>query len=175
MFHFSTYHTACWKKTGKGQTEDNPKVTSGPKYCEGEQTTAHPGGDPDSMRVMSYNLYGWNALVQNPWKAENVYKAIRQINPDILGAQECEGREAQVAAAIGSDYAVAGSATAGHSIIYRTSVFDFEGHGVVDLNEMDQFGLVSGKVIILFLIYLGPYSENCRICSLYPQAVRHYS
>ena len=28
---------------------------------------------------MSYNLYGWNALVQNPWKAENVYKAIRQV------------------------------------------------------------------------------------------------
>merc|ERR1712123_441017 len=34
------------------------------------------------MRVMSYNLFGWNALVQNSWKAENVYKAIRQINPD---------------------------------------------------------------------------------------------
>ena len=28
---------------------------------------------------MSYNLYGWDALVQNPWKAENVYKAIRQV------------------------------------------------------------------------------------------------
>jgi len=136
-----TYHTACWMKTAKDQTTVNSKVTSGPKYCEGEQTTQHPGGDPDTMRVMSYNLYGWNALVQNPWKAENVYKAIRQINPDILGAQECEGKEAEVAAAIGSDYAIAGSATAGHSIIYRTSVFDFEGHGVVNLNEMDVYGL----------------------------------
>ena len=140
---YRTYHTACWKKTAKGQTTANSKVTSGPKYCEGEQTTAQPGGETDSMRVMSYNLYGWNALVQNPWKAENVYKAIRQINPDLLGAQECEGMEAQVAAAIGSDYAIAGSATAGHAIIYKTSVFDFEGQGVVDLNEKDQFGLVS--------------------------------
>ena len=100
---YRTYHTACWKETAEGQTAANSKVTSGPKYCEGEQTTAQPGGETDSMRVMSYNLYGWNALVQNPWKAENVYKAIREINPDLLGAQESEGREAQVAAAIGSD------------------------------------------------------------------------
>jgi len=92
------------------------------------------------FQVMSYNLYGWNALVQNPWKAENVYKAIRQINPDILGAQECEGREHEVAANIGSDYAVAGSASAGHSIIYRTSVFTFEGQGNAGLNEADQWG-----------------------------------
>merc|ERR1719419_312116 len=82
-----TYHTACWMKTAKTQTAANSVVTSGPKYCDGEQTTSDPGGEYDSIRVMSYNLYGWNALVQNPWKAENVYKAIRQVNPDILGAQ----------------------------------------------------------------------------------------
>merc|ERR1712121_39795 len=137
-----TYHNACWKKSAKGQTQANSKVTSGPKYCEGDEpTTPKPGGETDSMRVMSYNLYGWNALVQNPWKAENVYKAIRQINPDLLGAQECEGHERDVAAAIGSDYAIAGSATAGHSIIYKTSVFTFEGQGVVNLHEQDQWGL----------------------------------
>merc|ERR1712241_630425 len=135
-----TYHTACWKKTAKGQTQANSKVTSGPKYCEGDNTTPSPGGDVDSMRVMSYNLYGWDALVQNPWKAENVYKAIRNINPDLLGAQECEGHERDVAANIGSDYAIAGEATAGHSIIYKTSVFSYEGHGVVKLNEADQWG-----------------------------------
>ena len=139
-----TYHNACWKKSAKGQTQANSKVTSGPKYCEGDEpTTPNPGGETDSMRVMSYNLYGWNALVQNPWKAENIYKAIREINPDLLGAQECEGHERDVAAAIGSDYAIAGSATAGHSIIYKTSVFTFEGQGVVDLHEKDQWGLVS--------------------------------
>jgi len=135
-----TYHTACWMKTAKTQTAANSVVTSGPKYCDGEQTTSDPGGEYDSIRVMSYNLYGWNALVQNPWKAENVYKAIRQVNPDILGAQECEGREYDVAANIGSDYTVAGSSNAGHAILYKTSVFTFEGHGYVQLNEMDQFG-----------------------------------
>ena len=91
---------------------------------------------------MSYNLYGWNALGQNPWKAENVFKAIRAIEPDILGAQECEGREQQVAASIGADYAVAG-VSAGHAIIYRTSVLTLEDHGEMELKERDQFGPVS--------------------------------
>ena len=80
-----TYHNACWKKSAKGQTQANSKVTSGPKYCEGDgPTTPNPGGETDTMRVMSYNLYGWNALVQNPWKAENVYKAIREINAIVI-------------------------------------------------------------------------------------------
>ena len=75
--------------------------------------------------MVSYNLYGWNALIQNPWKAENIYKAIRNIKPDILGAQECEGQEEVIAAAIGSDFAVAGHASdnvlATHAILYNTS------------------------------------------------------
>ena len=147
-------------KTDKTQTTSNGNVISGPKYCGDPPptTTSDPSGEQDSMRVssiniviviinitwqvMSYNLYGWNALVQNPWKAENVYKAIRNVQPDILGAQECEGREHDVAANIGSDYAVAGAASAGHSIIYRTSVFTLDGHGTQQLNEMDQYGPV---------------------------------
>ena len=46
-----------------------------------------PSGETDYMRVMSFNLYGWNALVQSPWKAENVYKAIRLINPEPRSAR----------------------------------------------------------------------------------------
>ena len=148
-------------KTAKTQTTSNSAVVSGPKYCDGEQTTTDPNGSTDSMRVrmswkrtpgiikgfsqvMSYNLYGWNALVQNPWKAENIYAAIRRSSPDILGAQECEGREWDVASNIGGDYSVAGEATAGHAIIYRTSVLTFEGQGQMQLNEMDQWGPVGG-------------------------------
>ena len=141
-----TWHTACWKKTAKDTPQANSKVTSGPKFCnttpKPDNTTPQPGGDSDNIRVMSYNLYGWNALRKNAWKAKNVYNAITQINPDLLGAQECEGLEKEVAEAIGSEYAIAGSATAGHSIIYKTTVFNFEGHGVVNLHEKDQWGLV---------------------------------
>ena len=93
------------------------------------------------MQVLSYNLNGLNG--GNPQNAPNVFKAIRLANPDILGAQECEGLEQVVAANIGPNYAVAGSANAGHAIIYRTTMFELEGHGFVKLNEQDNFGIVS--------------------------------
>ena len=40
---------------------------------------------------------------------------------------------------IGGDYS-----TAGHAILYRTSVLTFEGQGQMQLNEMDQWGPVGG-------------------------------
>jgi len=131
----SNYHTACWMKTAKGAVQSNPGMTSGPKYC-GDHPTPSPG---NTFRAMSYNMYGWNALIQNPWKAENMYKAIRATNPDILGGQETENLAEQVAGNIGSDYHVA-STTAGHAIIYKSSVFLLTGQGIVDINEADQWG-----------------------------------
>ena len=82
-------------------------------------------------------------LEESPYNlVGTVLETLLQVNPDILGAQECEGREWDVAANIGSDYAVAGAASAGHAVIYRTSVFSFEGQGYTTLNEMDQYGPV---------------------------------
>ena len=141
------------------------ELVSGPKYC-GQQTTEDPhtteepiDGEMESLRVirrilikfsqslflkiMSYNVYGWNAFGQNPWKAENVYKAIRQVSPDILGAQECQEGGWLLAENIGTDYSVAERASAGHAIIYRTSVLTFQGYGETQLNEMDHWGPVS--------------------------------
>jgi len=109
-----------------------------------QNSTNYNRSETGSVRVMSYNLYGWNALILNPWKAENIYKAIRNIKPDILGAQECEGQEDIIAAAIGSDYAVAGhssdSLSGTHAILYNTSVLVFEGHGEVILPDQDLLG-----------------------------------
>ena len=67
--------------------------------------------------------FGWNALEQNPWKAENMYKvsrsvldleeqftvlqAIRANNPDLLGAQEVvDYMVEEIAGHIGGDYEV---------------------------------------------------------------------
>ena len=41
-----------------------------------------------SIRVMSYNLYGWNAMGQEAWKKPNLWKTIRASQPDVLGVQE---------------------------------------------------------------------------------------
>ena len=70
-------------KTAKTEVAANSDVTSGPKYCEGDHTTADPSGETDSMRVMSYNLYGWNALVQ-------VNSTLVQCGPLSL-VEECRG------------------------------------------------------------------------------------
>merc|ERR550517_1246120 len=60
-----------------------------------------------------------NTVEQNPWKAENMYKAIRANNPDLMGAQEINDHAFEVIGHLGSDYKVAGSSSAGHAIIYR--------------------------------------------------------
>ena len=41
-----------------------------------------------SIRVMSYNLYGWNAMGQEAWKKPNLWKTIMASQPDVLGVQE---------------------------------------------------------------------------------------
>jgi len=134
----SSYHNACWLKSNKGATAQNPSLTSGPKYCDDDPVTPDPG-DGSSVKVLSYNMYGWNALIQNPWKAENMYKHIRAASPDLLGAQEVENLAYQVADNIGSDYEVAGS-SAGHGILYKSSVMHFEDYGQENIHEQDQWG-----------------------------------
>ena len=54
------------------------------------------------LRLMSYNMYGWNAMGTEAWKKENLFKTIRASNPDLLGTQEIEGHQAETAAAIGN-------------------------------------------------------------------------
>ena len=56
-----------------------------------------------TVRVMSYNLYGWNAL-HNDQKKENMFRHIKDFNPDILGVQEDEGQSYSIIGHIGHDY-----------------------------------------------------------------------
>ena len=90
------YHSACWRKYAKGEMHHDSSMISGPKYCGDEPPTNNIG-------VMSYNMYGWNAL-HDPIKTENMYKIIRTFKPDLFGAQEDEGMGDEIAANIGSDY-----------------------------------------------------------------------
>ena len=60
-------------------------------------------GSTSTIRVMSYNLFGWNAL-HNDQKKENIFRHIRDFNPDILGVQEDEGQSSSIISRIGYDY-----------------------------------------------------------------------
>ena len=88
---------------------------------------------------MSYNMFGWNAL-HDPAKTEHMYTIIRTFGPDILGCQEVEGFEYEIAENIGNDYMVAGGLSGEHAILYRSSVFDLEGYGDENIEEHDKWG-----------------------------------
>jgi len=81
-----------------------------------------------SIRVMSYNLYGWNAMGQEAWKKPNLWKTIRASQPDVLGVQEVDGHEFECAGAIGNDYQVVDDGFNGDAIIYRTSVLTLQNY-----------------------------------------------
>jgi endonuclease/exonuclease/phosphatase family metal-dependent hydrolase len=44
----------------------------------------------NTVKVMSYNLFGWNAFNANSWRKANVLQKITDWDPDVLGAQEVE-------------------------------------------------------------------------------------
>ena len=124
------FNTACWKKSAKGQTRPDAGLTSGPKYCGEDPDPV----DPNQVKIMSYNLFGWNAL-HNAEKTQNLYKTIRAFGPDLLGCQEDEGLGLEIASNIGNDYRVAGGRADGHSIIYRSTLFTEEDSGHFDLGN----------------------------------------
>ena len=128
-----TYHNSCWRKTAKTQTQSNPVVTSGPKYCD------TPQPDPNQLKVMSYNMWDGIHSLDDPVRAGNIYNIIRTFTPDLLGGQESR---ASVAYNIGNDYAAAGEAN-GHTIIYRTSVLALNDYGNVNISPNDMYGVRS--------------------------------
>ena len=129
-----TYHNACWRKTAKGQVQQNSDVTSGPKYCENPEPS-----DPNKLRVMSYNMWDGIHSLDDPERAGNIYTIIRTFGPDLLGGQESR---ASVADHIGDGYAAAGQAN-GHTIIYKSSVLELADYGVVNLTPNDMYGVRS--------------------------------
>jgi endonuclease/exonuclease/phosphatase family metal-dependent hydrolase len=48
------------------------------------------GPSENAIKVMSYNLFGWNAFNRNDWRSEHVLNKIKAWGPDVLGAQEVE-------------------------------------------------------------------------------------
>merc|ERR1712051_1125578 len=48
------------------------------------------GGRGPTIKVVSYNLYWWNAFDQEPWKSDHIVANIKnKLQADTLGLQEC--------------------------------------------------------------------------------------
>merc|ERR1712187_1023191 len=54
-------------------------------------TPTVPVAGTATIRVVSYNIYWWNAFGQNPWKGEEIINNIKDtLRADVLGLQECD-------------------------------------------------------------------------------------
>merc|ERR1712137_819298 len=61
------------------------------KPCSGSPVDPESPAGGGKIKVVSYNLYWWNAFGQNPWKGEHVTDNIKNnLQPDVLGLQECD-------------------------------------------------------------------------------------
>jgi endonuclease/exonuclease/phosphatase family metal-dependent hydrolase len=89
---------------------------------------------------MSYNLYGWNALGQEDWKAANIFAHIDSVSPDLLGTQELDGHADWLISSLSSPYALAGGQEHGVGILYRTDLWTLDDTGTSNLTEMDEWG-----------------------------------
>jgi len=69
-----------YKRSCDGNTPPLPKPTPPPSST-----------GPGKIKVVSYNLYWWNAFGQNPWKGSKITDNIKNnLRPDVLGLQECD-------------------------------------------------------------------------------------
>jgi len=95
------------------------------------------GATIDSIKVMSYNLMGWNAFNLKKWRGDNVMQKVKSWYPAVLGCQEVEvgggkGYD-KVRAAVESG---TGLAHAGRAQFYDPAV--------VEPHEMEQTSLMGG-------------------------------
>lgn len=92
----------CWLKTksfnGAEATQSKADCrTYYKKSCDGntppvpKPTSPAPSTGPVKIKVVSYNLYWWNAFRDNPWKGSKISSNIKNnLRPDVLGLQECD-------------------------------------------------------------------------------------
>jgi len=96
-------------------------------------------GDSIQIRVVSYNLYWWNAFQQNSWKSQGIVDNIRDnLRPDTLGMQECED-PSQIQSRAGGYYAASPFA-GGQGVSVKPGVFSVEASGSRDLQATGYWG-----------------------------------
>merc|ERR1712217_916461 len=61
------------------------------KSCTGTPNVVPAPAVGGKIKVVSYNIYWWNAFGQNPWKGQHVTDNIKNnLQADVLGLQECD-------------------------------------------------------------------------------------
>ena len=124
----------CQKYHGKWMQQCGGCPGSG-----GNTGSGSGSGGSGSLKVMSYNVFGWNALRQNSWKAKNVYRIIKDFNPDIIGIQEEEHSLNSILAGLNHQWQAAPYKTKGKVILYKNSVVTYTGGSTRQYSQYGQY------------------------------------
>jgi len=108
---------------------------SGPS-CQNDQVQLQET-DGNSIKVMSYNLMGWNAFGLNKWRGDNVMKTVKAWYPAVLGSQEVETGG-------GRGYDSVRQAMESGTGLTHAGGAQFYDPAVVEPHEMEQTSLVGG-------------------------------
>lgn len=90
------------------------------------------------IKVVSYNLYWWNAFGQNPWKGQHVTDNIKNsLRPDVLGLQECDDPNLIQSR---TGYTAASEFAGAQGVVVKPGVFTIGEKGHRDIGATGKWG-----------------------------------
>lgn len=131
-----------------------------------------PAGDA-KIRVVSYNLYWWNAFGQNPWQGDNIIQNINNnLKADVLGLQECDSPN-HVASR--TDYIAASAFAGSQGVMAKAGMFTVGETGSRDIEATGKWGprfvtyaqlthKASGRTFWVFNTHWCVHSGNGQTC-----------
>jgi len=174
----------CWLKDrsfsgGEAVKTHGDCKTFYKKPCDGGATPAPRPTPPPStggpkIKVVSYNLFWWNAFGQNPWKGEQVTKNIKnKLGADVLGLQECDST-GLIESRTG--YSRASKFSGAQGVMVKPGLFTVGDHGSRDIGATGKWGpryvtwaqlthMQSGRTFWHFNTHWCVHSGNGRTCS----------
>jgi len=136
-------------------------------------------GNSPTIRVVSYNLWWWNAFQQNPWKSDEIVNNIKNVlQADTLGLQECDSAETIKAR---TGYDAVSPFKGAQGVVVKPGLFEVGASGSEDIQATGKWGpryvtwaelihLPSGRTMFHFNTHWCVHNGNGHVCD---SSVRH--
>ncbi|CAL1143941.1 unnamed protein product [Cladocopium goreaui] len=159
----SVFKTTCGSTGGGGGSSG------------GGSSGGSSGGSGElKVKVVSYNLYWWNAFDQNSWKSDGIISNIKEnLRPDTIGFQECDS-PSQISRRTGF-LSEASQFKGAQGVMIREGRFRASNKGSRDLEATGKWGPryvtwvkltdESGKSFWHFNTHWCVHSEGKRVCN----------
>lgn len=144
---FCRQWSGCWLKDrtlsgGEATQLKSDCKTLYKKQCDDSRGPVPPPPNAPAaggkIKVVSYNLYWWNAFGQNPWKGQQITDNIKnRLQADVIGLQECdnpgliEGR---------TGYKEASPFAGAQGTMVKSGLFDVGDTGAQDIGAAGKWG-----------------------------------